>query len=95
MSEETQNLNEGVENPAGDVQPTAESAMESAPSESVATPEPAPATAPVAVAAAPAVKKVILQERPALATPGDFDWDAFESESTEDARQDRAKLESA
>jgi small subunit ribosomal protein S1 len=95
MSEETQNLNEGAENPAGDVQPTVESTTESATPQSATPSAPVAAAAPVAPAAAPAVKKAILQERPALATPGDFDWDAFESESTEDARQDRAKLESA
>jgi small subunit ribosomal protein S1 len=42
----------------------------------------------------PAAPKVVLTERPAFAEPGDFDWDAFESDADDFGAEERQKLES-
>ena len=67
-----------------------------------ATEAPAPeateeAAAPEATEApAPEVKaeREVMTERPALAEPGDFDWDAFEADTDDYSAEDRSSLES-
>ena len=98
MSEETQKPAEQEENntapqavsaatPEEQVEPTPAAEAE-APAEAESEAE-APAE-PVAAAEAPAE---VLTERPALAEPGDFDWDAFEADVDDYSAEDRASLE--
>ena len=79
MSEETQKPAEQEENNAA---PQAET---------TATPEEQVESTPVAEA--PAAPAPVLTERPALAEPGDFDWDAFEADVDDYSAEDRASLE--
>lgn len=79
MSEETQKPAEQEENNAA---PQAETN---------ATPEEQVESTPVAEA--PAAPAQVLTERPALAEPGDFDWDAFEADVDDYSAEDRASLE--
>ena len=79
MSEETQKPAEQEENNAA---PQAET---------TATPEEHVESTPVAEA--PAAPAPAMTERPALAEPGDFDWDAFEADVDDYSAEDRASLE--
>ncbi len=79
MSEETQKPAEQEEKNAA---PQAET---------TATPEEQVESTPVAEA--PAAPAPAMTERPALAEPGDFDWDAFEADVDDYSAEDRASLE--
>lgn len=87
MSEETQKPEDQAENtaPQADNSPN-ETAEESASEVNV---EPIVAEEPVQPK-----PTEILTERPILAEPGDFDWDAYESESDDYSSDDRSKMES-
>ena len=79
MSEETQQPAEQEENNAA---PQAETS---------ATTENKVESTPEAVS--PASPAEVLTERPALAEPGDFDWEAFEADTDDYSSTDRASLE--
>lgn len=79
MSEETQKPAEQEEKNAA---PQAET---------TATPEEKVESTPVAEA--PAAPAPAMTERPALAEPGDFDWDAFEADVDDYSAEDRTSLE--
>ena len=89
MSEETQQPAEQEENNA----PQAENIA--TPEEQVEPATEAATEAPVAEEPAPEAKAEpeALTERPALAEPGDFDWDAFEADVDDYSTEDRASLE--
>ncbi|MGA0434648.1 MAG: 30S ribosomal protein S1 [Flavobacteriales bacterium] len=99
MSEETQKSEEQAENQAA---PTAESTdqennqeQEAAPAEEVVNEDAPQVEAAVAEESPESTKEPVqkLEERPALAEPGEFDWEAYESESDDYDSKDRAELE--
>ncbi len=81
MSEETQNPEEQAQQAAPETQ-----AAEAVQPAAEAAAEPTPA-------AEPEKPKQVLTERPALAEPGDFDWDAFEAETDDFSADERSNLE--
>ena len=83
MSEETQQPAEQEENKAPQADNTATPEIQVEPA--------AEAPAPETTEKAPAPEA--LNERPALAEPGDFDWDAFEADVDDYSAEDRASLE--
>ena len=83
MSEETQQPEEQAENQTA---PLAET-----PAEPQEINEPAAPEAAQKVESKPAAQ--VLTERPALAEPGDFDWEAFEADVDDLSKIDRAGLE--
>ena len=89
MSEETQQPAEQEENNAPQAENTA------TPEEQVEPAAEAATETPVAEEPAPEAKAEpeTLTERPALAEPGDFDWDAFEADVDDYSVEDRASLE--
>ena len=92
MSEETQKSEEHKE----EVAPQQPETTPEASAETVeATTEETTTEATEVVAEEAAVSKPveILTERPALAEPGDFDWDAFESDTDDYSKDDRTELE--
>ena len=92
MSEETQKPEEHKEE-AAPQQP--ETTPEASAEKAEATTEETTTEATEVVAEEAAVSKPveILTERPALAEPGDFDWDAFESDTDDYSKDDRTQLE--
>jgi len=87
MSEETQKPEEHKEDVAPQqTETTPEASAETAEATQEETPNEAPE--------APVSKPIeILTERPALAEPGDFDWDAFETDTDDYSKEDRTELE--
>jgi small subunit ribosomal protein S1 len=83
MSEETQNHEEM----APEATPEIHAAEAAAPAETAE----APTSNQTPAEAAP---KAVLANRPALAEPGDFDWEAFESDADDFNADERKKLES-
>lgn len=83
MSEETQQPEEQAENQTA---PLAET-----PAETQEVNEPVATESAPKVEAKPATQ--VLTERPALAEPGDFDWEAFEADVDDLSKIDRAGLE--
>lgn len=88
MSEETQQPEEQAENQTA---PQAENTAETPQVEE--TTQEAEAKVAEAPVEQPAVEHVVLTERPALAEPGEFDWDAYESDVDDYNKEDRTKLE--
>ncbi len=80
MSEETQNHEEQ----APEVTPENHAAEAAHAAETAETATPSET---------PAAPKEVLTERPALSEPGNFDWEAFESDSDDFSAEDRQKLE--
>jgi small subunit ribosomal protein S1 len=80
MSEETQNPEE-----AQQAAPETQAAEAVQPAAEAAEPTPA---------VEPEKPKQVLTERPALAEPGDFDWDAFEADADDFSAEERSNLES-
>ena len=89
MSEETQQPAEQEENNAPQAENTATPEEQVEPAAEAATEAPAPE---VKAEPVPEVKAEpeTLTERPALAEPGDFDWDAFEADVDDYSAEDRA-----
>lgn len=81
MSEETQNHEEQ----APEVTPENQAAEAAPAAEAAETATPSET---------PAAPKVTMTERPALAEPGDFDWEAFEADADDFSADERQKLES-
>jgi small subunit ribosomal protein S1 len=88
MSEETQQPEEQAENQTA---PQAENTAETPQVEE--TTQEAEAEVAEAPVEQPAVEHVVLTERPALAEPGEFDWDAYESDVDDYNKEERTKLE--
>ena len=84
MSEETQQPAEQEENNAPQAENTATPEEQVEPAAEAATEAPAPEAK---------AEPETLTERPALAEPGDFDWDAFEADVDDYSAEDRASLE--
>jgi small subunit ribosomal protein S1 len=84
MSEETQQPAEQEENNAPQAENTATPEEQVEPAAEAATEAPAPETK---------AEPETLTERPALAEPGDFDWDSFEADVDDYSAEDRASLE--
>ena len=84
MSEETQQPAEQEENNAPQAENTATPEEQVEPVAEAATEAPAPETK---------AEPETLTERPALAEPGDFDWDSFEADVDDYSAEDRASLE--
>ena len=84
MSEETQQPAEQEENNAPQAENTATPEEQVEPAVEAATEAPAPEKK---------AEPEALTERPALAEPGDFDWDAFEADVDDYSAEDRSSLE--
>ena len=89
MSEETQQPPEQEENNAPQAENTATPEEQVEPVTEAPAPETTEETPVPEAKAAPEA----LNERPALAEPGDFDWDAFEADVDDYSDDDRASLE--
>ena len=96
MSEETQKPEEHKEEAAPqqpETTPEASAETAEAATEEMTTEATAEATEVVAEEIVVSKPVEILTERPALAEPGDFDWDAFESDTDDYSKDDRTELE--
>ncbi len=94
MSEETQKPEEHKENDAPQqTEVTPENSAEAAESPEVEEKENEESEAPAATELPTPAPVEILTERPLLAEPGDFDWDAFETDKDEYSQDDRSTLE--
>ncbi len=89
MSEETQQPAEQEANNASQAENTATPEEQVEPAAEASAPETTEETPAPEAKAAPEV----VDERPALAEPGDFDWDAFEADVDDYSAEDRASLE--
>ena len=80
--------------PAATEEAPAPEAKEEAPAPAATEEAPAPEAKEETPAPEASAEDEVMTERPALAEPGDFDWDAFEADTDDYSAEDRSSLES-